>query len=191
MRMRETRAKNTLLCPTKTQVGYKPTRRVLVVFWMLLSTAASCRSDCVSRCGLDPVEEDLKRFKAQRRELHAQRGKLMQRVREFEDKVFVNQRAALDLLRTDLTQRAARFVRKFAGVEIETRTVGRVYKKELNGYEKLARAYSVLQTAFETNDAELIRKGLHLRKEGLLMLEGAEEARDRLERKYWRNPRRR
>lgn len=152
----------------------------------LAVTSVSCHTDCVSRCGLDPVEVDLKRFKAQRRELRGERRALMQRVDEFEDKVFVNQRAALDLLRADLTERSARFVRAFAGVEIETETVGKVYRKELTGYEKLASAYSTLQTAFETNDASMIRKGLKLREEGLRLIKGANAQRNKLERKYWR-----
>lgn len=153
---------------------------------MAFSFAVSCHSDCVSRCGLDPVEVDLKRFKKQRRQINPHRRALMARVKEFEDKVFVNQRAALDLLRADLTDRAASFAKKFAGMEIETQTVGKVYRRELKGYEKLAEAYSILQTAFETNDAALIRKGLRLRKEGLRAIKGAAMARNKLERKYWK-----
>lgn len=163
-------------------------RHCLILSFLALFCITHCQSDCVRRCGLDPVEVDLKRYKKQRAELSQETNELMSRVDEFEDKVFVNQRAALDLLRADLTERTSVFARKFAGIRVETDVVREVYEKELEGYKNLAKAYRVLQNAFETNDASSIRKGLKLREKGLRLVRGAEMELNKLERKYWRHP---
>ncbi len=170
------------------EVGGFRLRHCLILSFMALFCMAQCQSDCVRRCGLDPVEVDLKRYKKQREELSQETSELMARVDEFEDKVFVNQRAALDLLRADLTERASLFARKFAGISVETDVVREVYEKELEGYKNLAKAYRVLQNAFETNDASSIREGLELREKGLRLVKGSEIELNKLERKYWRHP---
>lgn len=156
------------------------------LLFLFFAFSAHCRSDCVRRCGLDPIEVDLNRFKTQKAGISEETKMLKARVDEFEDKVFVNQRAALDLLRVDLVSRSAEYVRKFARMEIKTDVVKEIYEKELNGYKKLAEAYRILQNAFETNDSSLIRKGLSLREKGLHLVRGAEIDLNKLERKYWR-----
>ncbi len=159
-------------------------RHLFSVLIVLFFFSAHCRSDCVTRCGLDPIEVDLNRFKKQKAEIAQDTRDLMARVEEFEDKVFVNQRAALDLLRVDLVSRSSEYVRKLAGMEIKTDVVKDIFEKELKGYEKLALAYRILENAFENNDAAMIRKGLALREKGLHLVKGAETELNELERKY-------
>ena len=154
---------------------------VMVAAWM-----TGCQADCVQRCQLDPVEQDLKRWKAQRASLAKHRRKLMERVREFEGKVFVNQKAALDLLKDDLTSRCEKFVGRLKAVRVKTTTVGRVHRRELKGFSRLAESYRILQQAFEGENPSGIKKGLAIRREALRLIRGAELAGQKLERKYIR-----
>ena len=119
---------------------------------MVLSWITGCQADCVQRCHLDPVEQDLKRWKEQRAALAKDRRRLMERVREFEGKVFVNQKAALDLLKDDLTSRCEKFVGRLKAVRVKTTTVGRVHRRELRGFSRLTDSYRILQKAFEGED---------------------------------------
>ena len=154
--------------------------------WALLFFVSGCQADCVRRCHLDPVEQDLNRWKSQRAKLGPERTKLISRVKEFEDKVFVNQKAALDLLKADLTHRCTRFALKLSEIKVKTRTVGRVHKKELKGFRRLAESYRILQTAFEVEDAKGIRRGLSIRQQALRLIRGAEQGKKKLERQYFR-----
>lgn len=131
----------------------------------------------------------MKRLKSQRAALAKQRRELMERVREFEDKVFVNQKAAYDLLRADLARRCTDFAERLKAVKVRTAPVRRAHRLELNGFAKLAQSYSILQTAFETENASGIRRGLRTRQRALRLIRGAEVARQKLERKYWRRKR--
>lgn len=158
----------------------------ILVTAVLVSGWVGCGVDCARKCHLDPVERDVDRWKSQLSALATQRRELMQRVREFEDKVFVNQKAALDLLKADLAERCSKFVRRLAAVEVETVPVRRVHKREVEGFRNLARSYAILQSAFENENAHGIRRGLQIRRDALVKIRGAELARLKLERKYTR-----
>ena len=172
---------------TRSWSGFAPVPLAALAGLILFSPG--CQADCVRRCQLDPVEQDLNRWKSQRAALAEQRRELMQRVREFDDKVFVNQKAALDLLRADLAKRCADFVKRLRAVKVGTAAVHRAHRLELDGFAKLAESYSILQSAFETENASGIRRGLKTRQRALRLIRGAEVARQKLERKYWRKKR--
>lgn len=156
----------------------------------LVMSLPGCFGRCVQRCQLDPVEQDLNRFKEERAKLSKEHRKLSARIKEFEDKVFVNQPATLDLLKADLTRRCRQFVARLSAIKVKTKTVGKILRTEVQGYQELARAYAMLQDAFEREDNSKIREGLKMRQKAMQLIEKARSHRLELRRKYTRHRRR-
>ena len=171
--------------------GASPARGLAPRTALLLAAAfgswSGCRS-CVHRFELDPVEADVRRLEEQRARLAPERRELAERIQEFRDKVYVNQHAALDLLKLDLTERTRRFVARLRKIRVRTRPVRRVWRRELEAYEELAEAFSILQQAFQDEDNDRIRRGLALYERGLKDLESSRLALQRLRRKFSRRP---
>ena len=149
----------------------------------LLVNQGGCR-DCVRRFELDPVVSDLKTFEKQRAALAKQRKMLMDRIAEFQDKVYVNQKAAADLLRLDLLARTRRYLAAYRKIKVRTRSVRRVYHKELGALETLEKAYSTLLPALDKHDSPGIRRGLKLDEQAIRQLKAADLALQRLHRKF-------
>ena len=151
---------------------------------LFLTTAPACSRGCVRSCDLDPVESDLRHFLSQRNDLADKRRALSARMKEFDDKVFVNQEAAADLLRTDLVARTDAFAKRYRQVSVKSRSVTRVYRRELAGYQTLARAYHILLDGLSSRNPAKIRKGLRLKDQGARQIKGAVLALQKLERKF-------
>jgi len=149
-----------------------------------MSLVPACSRGCVRSCDLDPVESDLRHFLKQREDMADQRRGLLARMKEFDDKVFVNQEAAADLLRADLVARADAFAKRYGHMTVKSRSVKRVYRKELAGYRTLARAYHILLDGLSTRNSAKIRKGLRLKDQGTRQMKGAALALQKLERKF-------
>ncbi len=148
-----------------------------------LASLPGCR-DCVRRFELDPVIADLHRFDKQRAALSSQRKILMDRISEFQDKIYVNQKAAADLLRLDLLARTRRYLKAYRKIRVRTRPVRRIYRKELDAIETLEKAYRILLPALDSRDSDQIRVGLRLNDLARRELRAAKLAYQKFHRKF-------
>ncbi len=156
---------------------------ILLLASILPTGPTGCR-DCVRRFELDPVAVDLRQFEKQRGALAHERKMLMERIAEFQDKVYVNQQAAADLLRLDLLERTRRYLHAYRKIQVHSKPVRRIYVRELQAIKTLETAYRTLLPALDKQDAPGIRKGLKLDEQAIRRLRAAKLALQRLHRKF-------
>jgi hypothetical protein len=156
-------------------------RRALLLA-LLCVGAASCSR--LARCEMDKVRAEVLDYQERMQRLRKKRRRLDKHIAEFEDKVFTNQKAGVDLLRAVLVEEVRDYLAALRRVRVKSHLLRPHHREKIKALQSLAAAYETLMRAYPAEDFDAIRQGLAQRKRAQRRLARAELEIRRLVQKY-------
>lgn len=123
-------------------------------------------------------------YDAQMAPLRKPEASLRRRMQEFDDKIFTNQKAGVDLLRAVLAKQAREFLDGLMKVPVRSHLLRPHHQRKVAAYARLVAAYETLMRAYPKEDFDAVREGLRQREEALRELDAADLRIRRLLQKY-------
>jgi hypothetical protein len=152
--------------------------------WLLCALLAGGGCSRLARCELDKVRSEVLDYDVQMAPLRTQEAELRRRMVEFDDKIFTNQKAGVDLLRAVLVAQAREFLTRLMAVPVRSHLLRPHHQRKIAAYARVVAAYETLMKAYPREDFDAVRQGLTQREVALRELEAADLRLRRLLQKY-------
>lgn len=159
----------------------KARRRLL---WLVcgLATWGGCAR--LAACEIDKVRAEVLDYKEQMAPLEKEEADLRRRMVEFDDKIYTNEKAGVDLLRALLVEKTRAFVKSLMAVQVKSRLLEPHHRQKIAAYGVLLSAYETLMHGYPKGDFDAVRKALEEREKAVHSLDAADLALRRLMQKY-------
>jgi len=164
--------------------GARRLRRARGGLYLLCALLVGGGCSRLARCEPDKVRAEVLDYDTQMEPLRKPEASLRRRMAEFDDKIFTNQKAGVDLLRAVLVAQARAFLDRLMKVPVRSHLLRPHHQRKIAAYARLVAAYETLMGAYPKEDFKAVRRGLKQREEALRELDAADLRLRRLLQKY-------